>query len=45
MDTPVKSADAILRAVKAGDFRLGFAKTKRERDGRGFDFLGYSLRR
>ncbi len=45
VDTPVKSADAILRAVKAGDFRLGFAKTKRERDGRGFDFLGYSFRR
>jgi hypothetical protein len=45
VEAPTKSADAILRAVKAGDFRMGFAKTKRARDDRGFDFLGYSFRR
>ena len=33
-----RSADAILRAVKAGDFRLGFASGEREA-GSGFDFL------
>jgi hypothetical protein len=43
VDAPTKTADAILRAVKAGDFRLGFATTKRARDIRGF--LGYGFRR
>jgi hypothetical protein len=36
VDAPTKSADAILRAVKAGDFHLGFATTKRARDLRSF---------
>ena len=36
VEAPTKTADAILRAVKAGDFRLGFATTKRARDDRRF---------
>ena len=44
VDAATKTADAILRAVKAGDFRLGFASTPREREGRGFDLFGYSFR-
>src|SRR5262245_4742182 len=44
VDAPTRSADAILRAVKAGDFRVGFADTPRESDGRGFDFFGYRFR-
>jgi hypothetical protein len=36
-----RDPDAILRAVKAGDFRVGFAAGPRESDGRGFDLLGY----
>jgi hypothetical protein len=43
VEAATKTADAILRAVKAGDFRLGFATTKRVRDGR--SFLGYGFRR
>ena len=43
VEAATKTADAILRAVKAGDFRLGFAPTKRARDGR--NFLGYGFRR
>ena len=37
-----RSADAILRAIKAGDFRAGFAPYPVSRDGRGFDLLGLS---
>ena len=36
-----RTADAILRAVKAGDFRLGFAAAPPEASGRGFDLLDY----
>jgi len=43
VEAATKTADAILRAVKAGDFQLGFATTKRARDGR--SFLGYGFRR
>jgi hypothetical protein len=39
LDAP-RNVDAILRAVKAGDFRLGFAPGPREEDGRAFDLLG-----
>jgi len=35
-----RNADAILRAVKAGDFRVGFAPSPAPRRGRGFDLLG-----
>jgi hypothetical protein len=35
-----RNPDAILRAVKAGDFRVGFASAPRRRSGRGFDFFG-----
>lgn len=41
VDAP-RNADAILRAVKAGDFRLGFAADPPEAEGRGFDLLGLS---
>ncbi len=37
-----RSPDAILRAVKAGDFRAGFAPSPAATDGRGFDLLGLS---
>lgn len=37
----LRAPDAILRAVKAGDFRVGFAPGPPERDGRGFDLLGF----
>jgi len=44
--TPVtdlaRRTDAILRAVKAGDFRAGFAPSPAATDGRGFDLLGLS---
>ena len=40
VEAATKTADAILRAVKAGDFCLGFATTKRARS-----FLGYGFRR
>ena len=43
VEAATKTADAILRAVKAGDFRVGFATTKRPRDDR--SFLGYGFRR
>jgi hypothetical protein len=43
VDAPTRSADAILRAVKAGDFRVGFAATARPRENRGF--FGYGFRR
>jgi hypothetical protein len=36
-----RDPDAILRAVKAGDFRASFAPGPRESDGRGFDLLGF----
>ena len=41
LDAP-RNPDAILRAVKAGDFRLGFAAAPPETEGRGFDLLGLS---
>ena len=41
VDAPTRSADAILRAVKAGDFRVGFATTERPREGRGFFGSGF----
>ena len=34
-----RAPDAILRAIKAGDFRLGFAPEPAPRRSRGFDFL------
>jgi hypothetical protein len=34
-----RTPDAILRAIKAGDFRLGFAPEPAPRRGRGFDLL------
>ena len=37
-----RNTDAILRAIKAGDFRLGFASSLAVSDGRGFDLLGLS---
>jgi len=37
-----RSRDAILRAIKAGDFRVGFASSPPAPDGRGFDLLGLS---
>jgi PHP domain-containing protein len=37
-----RSVDAILRAIKAGDFRVGFASTPAATAGRGFDLLGLS---
>jgi hypothetical protein len=37
-----RSPDAILRAVKAGDFRARFAPSPATADGRGFDLLGLS---
>ncbi len=37
-----RSPDAILRAVKAGDFQLGFAAGAIAPSGRGFDLLGLS---
>ena len=43
VEAATKTADAILRAVKAGDFRLGFATAKRPRDDR--RFLWYGFRR
>lgn len=42
VEAPTRSADAILRAVKAGDFRVGFATTERPRESRGF--FGYGFR-
>ncbi len=35
-----QSADAIIRAIKAGDFRLGFASSPAPAEGSGFDLLG-----
>ena len=35
-----RGPDAILRAVKAGDFRTGFAPSPAAAEGRGFDLLG-----
>jgi hypothetical protein len=37
-----RSPDAILRAIKAGDFRVGFAAPSAAPEGRGFDLLGLS---
>jgi predicted metal-dependent phosphoesterase TrpH len=37
-----RSADAIIRAIKAGQFRVGFASVLRGSDGRALDFLGRS---
>jgi len=42
VEAPTKTADAILRAVRAGNFEVGFATTKRARDGRGL--FGYGFR-
>jgi hypothetical protein len=36
-----RSLDGIIKAIKAGDFRVGFAAEGRERDGHGFDLLDY----
>jgi hypothetical protein len=36
-----RNMDAILKAVKAGDFRVGFASDPRPVAGRGFDLLDY----
>ena len=36
-----RNADAIIRAVKAGDFRLGFAEDRSASEGRGWNFLGF----
>ena len=44
VDAAERTADAIIRAIKGGDFRAGFASTPREGDGRGFDFFGYSFK-
>jgi len=35
-----REVDAILRAIKAGDFRMGFAITPRAQSGRGWNLLG-----
>ncbi len=40
VDAP-RNADAIIKAIKAGDFRVGFAARGREADARALDFLGY----
>jgi hypothetical protein len=37
-----RNPDAIIRAIKAGDFRLGFAASPGARGLRGFDLLGLS---
>jgi len=37
-----RNPDAILRAVKAGDFRLAFSPEPPEAEGRGFDLRGLS---
>jgi hypothetical protein len=41
VDAPTKTADAILRAIKAGDFQTGYAKAKDARERRGW----YGFRR
>jgi hypothetical protein len=35
------NADAIIRAVKAGDFRMGFAEDRPASNGRGWNLLGF----
>jgi hypothetical protein len=37
----LRNMDAIIKAVRAGDFRLGFAPGPGDDTGRGFDFLDY----
>jgi hypothetical protein len=37
-----RGTDAILRAIRAGDFRAGFASSPAASEGRGFDLLGFS---
>jgi hypothetical protein len=37
-----RNPDAILRAIKAGDFRAGFAPSPAPAEGHGFDLLGLS---
>ncbi len=37
----LRNIDAIIKAVKAGDFRVGFASAPPPTEGRGFDLLGY----
>jgi hypothetical protein len=37
-----RDRDAILRAIKGGDFRLGFSPEPPPPRGRGFDFLDLS---
>lgn len=39
-----RDPDSILRAIKAGDFRLGFAPSPPPAAGRGFDLLGLGFR-
>jgi hypothetical protein len=41
VDVPTKTADAILRAIKAGDFQTGYAQAKGAREGRNW----YGFRR
>jgi hypothetical protein len=40
VDAP-RSMDGIIKAVKSGDFRVGFAPGARAGGGQGFDLLGY----
>jgi hypothetical protein len=40
VDAP-RNLDAILKAIKAGDFRVGFAAGAREAEGPGFDLFDY----
>jgi hypothetical protein len=35
------NADAIIRAVRAGDFRMGFAEDRPASEGRGWNLLGF----
>jgi len=41
VEAAARDMDSVIRAVKAGDFRVGFAERAREADGHGFDLLGY----
>lgn len=40
VDAP-RNLDGIIKAIKAGDFRVGFAAGAREEEGRGFDLFDY----
>jgi hypothetical protein len=37
-----RNPDAVLRAIKGGDFQMGFAPDAPEPEGRGFNFLGFA---